>query len=127
VMGAVAVRYTGAASGINNAVARVAGLLAIAIFGIVLANVFNASLDRSLIPLDLSLPARQLLDTQRINLAAAQLPHGLSASTSAALRSAIALAFVDGFRWVMWMAAGLAIASAAIAALVLDDRSQQHQ
>jgi EmrB/QacA subfamily drug resistance transporter len=127
VMGAVAVRYTGAASGINNAVARVAGLLAIAMFGIVLANVFNASLDRSLIPLDLSLTARQLLDTQRINLAAAQLPPGLSASTSAALRSAIALAFVDGFRWVMWIAAGLAISSAAIAALVLEQRSQRHQ
>ncbi|WP_310489682.1 MFS transporter [Chamaesiphon sp. VAR_69_metabat_338] len=126
VMGAVPIRYTGAASGINNAVARVAGLLAIAVFGIVLTNVFNASLDRSLVSLDLPLPARQFLDNQRINLAAAKLPPGLSDSTSTALRSAIALAFVAGFRWVMWLAAGLAIASAAISALFLDDRSQRH-
>jgi EmrB/QacA subfamily drug resistance transporter len=125
VMGAVAVRYAGAASGINNAVARIAGLLAIAVLGIVVSHIFNASLDRSLIQLDLSLPARQFLDTQRINLAAAAVPPDLSANTSATLRSAIALAFVDGFRWVMWIAAGLAIASAAIASLMLGDERQQ--
>jgi EmrB/QacA subfamily drug resistance transporter len=125
VMAAVSVRYTGAASGINNAVARVAGLLAIAVLGIVASHVFNASLDRRILPLDLPMPARQLLDLQRINLAAATVPPGLSADTSIALHSAIALAFVDGFRYVMWIAAGLAISSAAIAALLLGDPARQ--
>ncbi len=124
VMAAVEVRYAGAASGINNAVSRIAGLVAIAVLGIVVANIFNASLDRSIISLDLSVPARQFLDTQRINLAAAAVPPGLSTSASAALRSAIALAFVDGFRWVMWIAAGLAVTSAAIAALMLGETRQ---
>ena len=123
VMGAVDPRYAGAASGINNAVARMAGLLAIAGMGIVVANIFNASLTARTIPLALSPSARQFLDLQRINLAAAQLPPGLSPETSAALRSAVSLAFVDGFRGVMWIAAGLAIASAAIAAVRLEGSS----
>ena len=69
VMAAVSVRYTGAASGINNAVARVAGLLAIAVLGMLVSHVLDASLDRRILPLDLPLSARQS-DLQRINLAA---------------------------------------------------------
>src|SRR6185295_9584099 len=51
VMGAVEGEHAGTASGVNNAVARVAGLLAIAIFGVLLARLFEVrvtpSLDRS--------------------------------------------------------------------------------
>ena len=122
VMDAVAVRYAGAASGINNAVSRVAGLLAIAGLGIVVSHTFNASLDQRLAPLNLSLQAQQFLDAQRINLAAAGVPPGLSSNVSAALQQAISLSFLDGFRWVMGIAAGLAISSAVIAAFMLNGK-----
>ena len=119
VMDAVRVRYAGVASGINNAVSRIASLLAIAVLGIIVLNTFNRSLDRQIAPLNLPVEAQQFLDAQRINLAAAAVPPGLSNQVSAALQAAIAQAFVDGFRVVMLIAVGLAIASAIIAALTI--------
>src|SRR5207247_9563617 len=51
VMNSVPGNRVGIASGINNAVSRVAGLLAIAVFGILMLNVFNHSLDSRLFQL----------------------------------------------------------------------------
>jgi EmrB/QacA subfamily drug resistance transporter len=122
VMNAVNVRYVGAASGVNNAVSRIASLLAIALLGIVMLNRFNDSLNQRIAPLQLSPNAQQFLDTQRVNLAAASVPSGLSAEVEVALKGAIATAFVDGFRLVMAIAVGLAIASAIAAALMIERR-----
>lgn len=122
VMNAVDVEYAGVASGINNACARTAGLLAIAILGIVMVYFFNQSLDQQLGPLNLRPEVQQQIDAQRVRLAGAELPADISADLRAALEQAIATSFVVAFRVVMLIGAGLALASALSAALMIEGR-----
>jgi EmrB/QacA subfamily drug resistance transporter len=124
VMDAVKVRYAGVASGINNAVSRIASLLSIAVLGIIVLSTFNNSLDKRIASLEIPPVAQQFLDTQRINLAGAKVPPGLSQEVNAALQRAIASSFVDSFRLVMLIAVGLAIASALIALLMIGNRKK---
>ncbi len=65
VMGAVDASHTGIASGINNAVSRAAGLLAVAVLGVVLFQSFNKSLDGRLETVDIPQQAKQELQQQR--------------------------------------------------------------
>jgi MFS family permease len=119
VMGAAEERYSGIASGINNAVARVAGLLAIAILGIVVSAVFNATFASNIASLHLSPVVQQALDAQRGKLAATTIPAGVDPATHAALRSAIALSFVSAFRVAMLIGAVLAVVSSLCAWLTI--------
>ena len=119
VMNAVEVRHSGIASGINNAASRTAGLLSIAILGILILAAFNRELDDQMASLDLPAEARQVLDDQRTRLAAAEVRPGLSPDVTAALEQAIALSFVKGFRLVMFIAASLALGSAFAAGLTI--------
>ena len=124
VMNAVTIQQAGVASGINNAVSRTAGLLAVAISSIFISNAFNRSLDRRLATINLPLSAQQFLNGERIKLAGATIPPGLNTEVNLQVKNAIALAFVDGFRLVMWIAAGLALASAIVSLLTIKDRSK---
>ena len=116
VMNAVAADESGVASGVNNAVSRVAGLLAIAVFGVLMAWAFDKHLDAALQAASVGPELAAQLQRERDQLAAAALPQGLDAATAAAARRALGDAFVAGFRWIMAVSAALALASAVIAA-----------
>jgi hypothetical protein len=124
VMGAVDAGRAGSASGVNNAVSRAAGLLAIAVQGLVVLVVFSSSLDRHLARLSLPFEARTILITQHSKLIGIAIPSGLSHAAQAALQQAIAESFVTGFRVVILIAAGLALASALSALLLIEDTSR---
>jgi hypothetical protein len=120
-MNAVPERRVGTASGINNALARFANLLAVALFGLVVITAFAPSLDGRLDALDLPAAARTEIAAQRTDLAATQPPDTLSEDLQVEVRSAIEAAYVDGFRLAMLAAALLAAASAGIAAVSIRD------
>jgi EmrB/QacA subfamily drug resistance transporter len=118
VMNAVPANRVGIASGINNAVSRAAGLLAIAVLGIVMLNAFNRSLDRHLSSVELPAALRQSVEDQRIKLAAIALPEDAAPTQRRMVRQAVDQSFVNGFRRVMLIGAALALASG-VASLVL--------
>jgi MFS family permease len=112
VMNSVDENRAGVASGVNNAVSRVAALLAVAVFGLILGNVFNSTLDERLNSASLPASVRAAIDAQRPKLAAAQIDdaHG---------RRAVNESFIAGFRVVLWIAAALAVASSLSAAWLI--------
>jgi EmrB/QacA subfamily drug resistance transporter len=119
VMNSVDQDRAGTASGINNAVARVAGVLAIAVFGIVIVRTFSSHLNRSLADLTIPPGILQAIQSNEIKLAGLQLPAGLNPSMAAVVRASVSQAFVFGFRIVMLICAGLSLTSAAFAWLTI--------
>ena len=112
VMNAVEQSYAGTASGINNAVSRIAALLAIAVFGAVMTGTFEKALNRELDILAVAPAVREQVLAQRSKLAAAEVgdPRG---------HEAVGEAFVAGYRAVLWAAAALALASSVSAAALI--------
>ncbi len=109
VMRAVDSSHAGVASGINNAVSRTAGLLAIAAMGVILTAVFNHALDREILALDLSPQEQSALDGERKDLAGAALSSEIFGTKVEDVRRAIEVSFVSGFRAVMWSASVLSL------------------
>ncbi len=114
VMNSVNQDRAGMASGINNTVARLAGVLAIAVLGIVMVKAFGSRLNQSLAHLALPAGILEKLQANTSRLAGLQSPSGLDTRTEASIRESIRVAFVFGFRIEMLICAGLALASAAV-------------
>jgi len=122
VMNSVETHRAGVASGINNAVSRVAGLLAIALMSIMVVAVFSRELDRRLLASHVRPPIAAALRAERLKLGAAEAPADATPAERAIIRRAVAESFVAGFRATAWVAAGLAVASAVTAALLIVPR-----
>jgi EmrB/QacA subfamily drug resistance transporter len=120
VMSAVDESRAGIASGINNAVSRTAGLLAVAVLGLVMLHTFNTNLDRRLAALEISSEVKQALDDQRVKLAGAEVPLNLSTEMRETLKQSIDNSFVAGFRRVMIVVVALALLSSLSACLLIE-------
>jgi len=117
VMGSVPQSHAGAASGVNNAVSRVAGLLAIALLGMVMVRGFGTGLESRLDAMALPPQARAQIVADEPRLALARVPSSLTASQRTAVQQAIDDAFVAAFRETLVIAAVLAAASGLVGAL----------
>ena len=122
VMEAASQRHAGIASGINNGVSRAAGLMAIAVLGLVLFGTFNARLDQHLAKLTLPAGVTEVLDRERVKLAGAALPDNIGQSVRSKLRRVIEESYVSAFRLIMYIAAVLALASSLTAWLMIETK-----
>ncbi len=112
VMSSVDEAHVGVASGVNNAVSRVAGLLAIAVLGLALSSVFSKSLDHQMNSMNLSPETRNELTTQKSKLAGAQ-------TNDPQAHQAIQQSFLAGYRTIIWISVMFALASSMTASLLI--------
>jgi len=116
VLNAVPAHQTGVASGINNAVASVASLLAVALLGTIAISVFGRSLDRHLDLMVASAEIRHSVEALRGGLVVGP----STGSTAAATVHRVAEeSLLDTFRLVVLIAAGMALAASLSAALTI--------
>jgi hypothetical protein len=115
VLNAVAPRQTGIASGINNAVASVASLLAVALLGTIAITAFDRSLDRHLAAAHAPAEVRQAVEEMRGGLVVT----ASQGAGGAAARRVAQASLLEAFRLVTAIAAGAALAAALAAALML--------
>jgi EmrB/QacA subfamily drug resistance transporter len=111
VMSSVSEEQAGVASGINNAVSRTAGLLAIAVFGVVMLHAFSQTLASRMNELQIDEHLKLSVNEQRVKLAGVELAPNTDSATREKIKEAVAESFVFGFRIIMFTSAALALAS----------------
>ena len=113
VMTTVRADHAGVASGINNTVSRVAGLLAIAVFGVVLNHEFNAAIKPQLARIGLSHAEQAEVDAELSKMAGAELSQtSLDESRRSVVKARIDDAFLRGFKVIVLEAAAITLLSA---------------
>ena len=120
VMTSVDARHVGLASGVNNAMSRIAGLFAVAALGSLLLAVFSSTLDARLRAAPIAPPVRQAAMDGRLLLAQDPVPSSADPVSAAAARVAIRDSYLHSLQVVMDVCAGLAALGAAAAALTVD-------
>ncbi len=123
VMSSVAQSQTGIASAVNNALSRLAGLVAVSVLVFVLAHGFASRLGDELSKSSLPAAARQQMTAQQARLHDTPIPPGLTERQQAAAAGMLDRSFFAGYRDVMlWCA--VAAWLGALAVMVLLRRQQ---
>lgn len=112
-------KYSGAASGVNNAIARFAALMAIAVLGAVMLFIFSTHLHNGITTSTLSQIQQQEILSQSDKLGGIVVPADFDAASLAAAKSVISDSFIYGFRWSMGICALLAAAASIVAAITI--------
>jgi len=124
VMTSVDETKVGVASGVNNAIARTAALVSIAVFGLLVFTYFNSRLDLHIESLSLQEYVREILQDQRIKLAAAELPQTIDVELGINLRYIINHSFLHGFKMILYISAVLCFISSIVAYFMIDSKKK---
>ena len=115
VMGAVSYHFAGTASGVNNAVSRIAGVFTNAIFGALAVLFFSGALQHSIKPLKLNNKVQQEVLAQAVNFGDAHIPPDAGVQHIKQLKIIYKDAFIAAYSIVLKISAALAFAGALMA------------
>jgi hypothetical protein len=119
VLDAVAPTEAGIASGVNNAFARVASLLAVAVAGVVTLTLFARAIDTEAALAALPPSLRRELAAERRSLADTSIPESVRGRDRAIVERIVAEAFVESFRSVTGLSAAVALVAALATAVTV--------
>jgi EmrB/QacA subfamily drug resistance transporter len=115
----VETRFSGAASGVNNAVARTAGLMAVAVLGAIAISTFALQLQETVNASALTVEEQRQIIVQSDKLGGIEIPDSFGQDARSVAQEAIRGSFVFGFRWAMGVCAALALAAAIISTITI--------
>ena len=121
VMGSVSLRRAGVASGVNNAITRTAGVLAIAMMGAFMLVVFRWDLAFHLDLLEVDPAVSEVLIRKAGDLGNLRVPKEVDDVLAASIALAIRGAFVEAFQSLCYLSAGLSVVSAIFAYFTIED------
>jgi hypothetical protein len=122
ILNAVEEEHSGLGSGVNRSVQRMAKLLGLAVLAFLVLAAFDNDLDASVNALDLPPSQKEALRAEEVNLGANDIPEGTRGEDRVAIDHAVDQAFISAFRFAMFVSAGMAVASAIAAALLLQGK-----
>ena len=124
VMKSVVDEFSGTASGINNAVSRIASVFANAIFGTLAILFFSGSLQKTL---PKNLKDNSVILRQAANLGNAKPPASITGNERKMVTDAYRSAFIDAYGKLMRCAAALAFLGSAMAIFFISPKSTPHR
>jgi len=122
---AVESKYSGAASGVNNAVARIAGLLAVALVGAIVLALFKTQLTNSIHASELTRVEKQQIMTQQNKLGGITMPATFTSDAKEQAQNIVESSFIGGFRWAIGINAAFAFISALIAFFTIQYKKEK--
>jgi len=123
VMASLPNRFSGTASGVNNAISRIAGVFANAIFGALAVLLFTTFLQKAIVDLPLSAQTRQAVMNQTVNLGDATVPKSINAVTGGIIEKQYKNGFIAAYAVVMRISALLAFLGALMSMMFIKNEA----
>jgi EmrB/QacA subfamily drug resistance transporter len=114
VMGSVSDHFSGTASGINNAMTRIANVFANAILGALAVLFFSGALQQHIKSVPLNATEKQLVMAEAANLGNAKVPGRITGDDKIIIEKAYHESFIDAYAKIMRISAGLGFLGAAM-------------
>jgi len=121
VMRSVEDEYSGIASGVNNAMTRIANVFANAIFGALAVLLFTGALNTRLSDVPLDKKSKQAAMAQAVDLGNAKPPAGISGHDRTVIEAAYHAGFIDTYGSIMRLASALAFLGALMTVALIKD------
>lgn len=125
VMGSVNDQLSGTASGVNNAMTRIANVFANAIFGALAVLFFAGALQEQIKNVHLDTKAKQSVMAEAVNLGNAKVPSTINPKNEATIERSYHESFIHAYSNIMKISAGLAFLGALVAFLFVRTKASE--